>query len=346
MKEIQEMVNGFYNFREHPEVDCFQNLIFLLFDLNKLNVSNAWAIWPWEFQTKRHLVPNVFDDWLDIELTDPMSAERLLNLFSVGCTFKKNKYYEDLIGDFLNYLQNGIPVLIALDQYYVPYHYPHIYQKQHGLHTMLLCNLSKLQNEVYCVSAIPPFNGKIKLSEFYNALTSDYIHPWYVVLSFDMCKNPNRYDIWKKFKNDLYIVSNNLDTMESNVTVFYSSQILSIVKNIATFPVDTMQQKLIKFCSGVWGWHISRRGRLLTEFLQQSQCYIHPVLLNKSIQLVQEISRDWELAFRILFKAVTMKTHQFPLKSLFILSNIVQNEKKLCSVFLSESYLIKPWKID
>ena len=179
------------------KIDCLQNLLIMLCKQNHLNVEALYFLWPWEFLYK---VSN--DNKLSIDITDVIDSEKLYKYFHVD--FKQSFFEnpEELLKQVVILVKNGTPVIVSTDQFYIPYHYQHIFGFEHGLHSVLLYKINQ-NNTVSCVSSIPQFVGSIEYSKIKKAILSDSVKHWCATTSFNSCQSISMQSAWMKYRNKL-----------------------------------------------------------------------------------------------------------------------------------------------
>lgn len=83
--------------------------------------------------------------------------ERMKTLYNISLV---QKTFDLNITADIRKIVTDMPIIVNLDQYYVPHHYPHIFNKQHGRHSLLLLNFDQKQG-VFCLDTMPEYKGFI-----------------------------------------------------------------------------------------------------------------------------------------------------------------------------------------
>lgn len=294
------------------EVDCFQNLLLDYLRCFNVRTDELKFIWPFRF-VKKYNPQN--KNW-KIENEDAISLDRIRDMYNIQ--YKKEYFVRE--GNRLEvvrkYVDVGHPVFVCVDEYYIPYHYEHIFSKQHGVHTLLVTGIDLQNNIARVVSAIPYFKGNIPLKNLYNSLESKEVKQWFCILDMRYYANPD--DIAIKKNHDAFFEKAN------NTEIIYS-------KNIAEYLLTTNDNEIFKrieeLCIGNWGWKITKKGELLIDYLKKVSNGCKECI--DVADLIGEMNREWTIAFRLLFKSIYSKNINDINKAIDYLKNESQKEEVL-----------------
>ena len=231
------------------KIDCLQNLLIMLCQKNHLNIEALYFLWPWEFLCK-----NSGND-ISIDLTDVVNSEKLHDYFRVDFKQLFFESAEELLKQVDMILKNGRSVVVSTDQFYIPYHYQHIFGFEHGLHSILLCKINE-DETVSCISSIPQFIGSVEYSKIKQAMLSNSIKHWYAITSFDVCQPISMQKAWRKYRNKL----KRIVEKDYKSPICYTNEIYNFLSSIWDLSANELKDELVKICSGTWGWQISRKG--------------------------------------------------------------------------------------
>lgn len=269
-------------------IDCHQNLIMSILEANYLLAVKLGSAWPWRFY--------IDTDILEIRNTYLATDERLRQLYS----FSVRRFYlrEDSVLDGINeLLDQHIPLIVNVDQYYIQHHYPHIYLKKHGLHSILI--QAKLEDNYYSIiDCLPVFRGVMRADNLFLAMNQ-------------VPSNELRYQIQYLEKIDERPLSD-----KKVFELFFSSAYLPdlpekktySLRFLYTFLYDCLNNKdvyavLKKILSGIWAWEIGRKEPFTKAYLQTFGRSFFGDNLTEVCQKMDRINNTLMLSLRKMFKA-------------------------------------------
>ena len=230
------------------EIDCTQNLLASLLEYYGYNIFLCGARWPWEFEYKKN-----DKHWKEtvIKLTKNFSKKSLKEIYDINLIHNYFENSKDLLYELNRLIQNNKFVLVAVDQYYVPYHYNYIYKKKHGINTVLITGYDEKERTYVCTSAIPYYVGNIK-AEVIKECIDNLTTYWMAYLD-----KPENGDLDKeKYVNNLFL--KNMESLYTDFknnnpsSFFYSKDLFNVLKN------NTNEIMLKKLVEGDWCWKIDR----------------------------------------------------------------------------------------
>ena len=320
------------------EIDCFQNLQMMFLKHYNMEIRYLGAVWPWLFELK--YLSSLFENemWIDIQNKDCIDKKKLNELYGLSQETFSFKNMDSIWMEICNLLDHNIPVLVGMDGFYVSYHYPHIYKKQHGLHTTMVVGYDKLTQDIFCVSEIPKFKGVIPFGEFVNGVKSDKINvnknPWYtIILNKENIQNPDESLVWQNFileldklKLDELVIDKDM-IMPQTVGLM---DVIEILRKLILIEDDSeLSKKIEVMCRGAWGWHIDRRGNLLIQYLKMHYVKSNFSNWGKCIQLIELGNKNWVAAYRWLHKGIYGNTRTMLLRAIDKLLMNIKVEKEI-----------------
>lgn len=119
-----------------PRLDCYQNCVATLLRAQGENIVYLGACWPWEFvvhaksDTARSL-----NDYV-LRNTKCVKADVLKRFYGIYLR-RSHAKGEALLRELHEGTRMKTPLIVNVDEFYMPYHFQHVYRKQHGVHTIL-----------------------------------------------------------------------------------------------------------------------------------------------------------------------------------------------------------------
>ena len=320
------------------ELDCYQNLLVTLVSYYKYDVKYLGAIWPWQYVLLSQ--QNEFENSI-LRLRNVICAsyERLKQFYGIKVNIVNYDDYSDAWEQIKAYLDKSIPVIVEVDQYYVHYHFPYIYKKQHGIYFVLLTGYNDSCTEAYCVDAIPYYKGMISVNELIEGMRSSAVDKKFYILDLPA----NKVDCGEDF-----VYSNLLDSLNqiklsrsSSVSevklqkrIMLANDIICHINDWLIKKDDVELKEFIKIlCDGTWGWEVERIGKWFAAYVQMP--YVRSVFAGweECVDLVSKNNYDWMVAFRLLFKGGQSKTRDMTYRALEKLTDIELREQRIISLF-------------
>lgn len=286
-----------------PELDCLQNLYASLLQAHGLEVRYLGAIWPWEF---RYIGDH---KKYQIENTRCVTQKRLKTLYGVDLLRYKPETTEMMWEEIQQLLKQGIAVVAEIDQYYVPYHYPYIYQKKHGVHFVLLLGYNSKTDVLDCIDTIPKYKGTLRREEFLDGIKSNG-RLWYSVIQFPQeNRQIGEKVVWQNFHVSIMGLNRKYNTqmeIQKVYTSFFISRLKYVLEDRES---QTLLQELVYMCNGTWGWEVDRKGNWLIEYIRitgkkKNTCF------NELAELIRRNNQNWTLVFRLLFRESKRKPRE------------------------------------
>lgn len=303
-------------------VDCYQNMILTVLDFWRCNIKLIGAQWPWTYYIKDEYTDNPIVK--NKYLIDKQKLKDIYNLDLEKVKLKNDKV--QIMEDILHYL-DICPIIINIDQYMVPYHYPHIYGKQHGPHSLMLYGYEKRKQVFRCVDSIPKFKGEIPVDTIIEGMQS---FPGEVggklSISFIrdcthmFCKDIT--DVLKFFVHSLLIPEN--DYIGS---VEHIRNILCIQRQM--LPDDSFFNWAVQFCKGTWIWEADHNGNFFVYFLE---CVRDETMVQDFAPIIEKASKlnlDINITFKKLYKAIFTRRISAIDDVLLQLENCIKAEENL-----------------
>jgi len=292
------------------ELDCAQNLYVTLIKFQGYEERYLGAVWPWEFILNSPEVDSI-DKWKVIRITNSkcVNQERLEKLYKARLIY----YYPDSVDEMWEKIKDSldrqVPVIAAVDQYYAHYHYPYIYKKQHGFHAVMPLCYDDNNMEIYCVSSVPRYKGTITYEEFTEGIKGCGVL-WYAGLDFkDKPYRVDEEEVWNGFRNlveDIKLRYENYCGKRNDSTgIIYTPDMINMLEELRFIKDDDrLLEEVDLFCDGLWGWSVGRKGKWLSEYLKMPFVKSGNNSWEECIELIEQNSRDWMLAYRVLFKGL------------------------------------------
>lgn len=335
------IINEFTNIEPYTELelDCYQNLLVSLISYYKYDIRNLGAIWPWQFVMWLPIPVDNYDE-IRMSSTECVIPERLKYLYNIEM---KVSYLDNAGLRWAATKRNiaqGIPVIVGFDQYYAPYHYPHIYQKQHGDHAVLVIGYDDAGRQVSLVSAIPKYKGTMPYEVFFKGIHGA-LEPACITLSFGETKSTlNRFEIWAGFIDLVNQIKQSYQEpwKPASNEYSYTPAIKRALEQVARLDDDQIIRILSKFCDGTWGWHIHRKCQWTIRFLLKYRELFVERDLQNIVNYFEENNREWELVFRFLFKVLQSRKRSILDNVINRLKIIEQRETELLDTLIETNY--------
>lgn len=294
------------------EIDCFQNLLFSYLDHFKADTQLMKINWPWKFKKRTNKAAPHLITW---ELCDAVNLTKINDFYGNQgelIYFSDNENRSEILNECLK--KYGA-VFVCVNEYYVPYHFKHIFEKQHGLHTLLVTDINMKNGTVECVSSIPKFKGNIPLDYFEKAVSSQNVKEWYAFF---------RSNIFKKGSNISYndILRAELQFDVSSSDIIYTSDVLNYLKE-----TNGDLESLEYMCQGTWGWKITAKGNLLIDFFKNVDMFGKES--DYICECIEKINYSWNKGFKLLFKYLCSKQMTFFTRAIEYIEETCEKEKKL-----------------
>lgn len=315
------------------EIDCFHNLMITLLEHHGFETKYVGAVWPWQFEIIKP--ENNDGPWVKIENAECMDEAKLKDYYGLDLNICWNDKTGEALKVVRDLLDNNIPVFAGLDQYYVHYHYPHIYGKVHGMHTTLVVGYNEAAEELYCISEIPRYKGTMSIKEFEKAVQGNK-GLWYATLPItEGAHNPDEAVVWERFLAE--VKEKKVSFRKTGFTgnkSGYTCDMVDIIKELSCIEDDgELLKKAEVLCDGVWGWHVDRRGLILKEYLRMP--YVRSVFPHweKCINLIDMANKNWIIAYRSIFKGLNNGIRPMVLRAIEKLTANLAIEEEIQALF-------------
>lgn len=267
------------------EVDCFQNLLISYLELYNADTNFLKICWPWKFESSFIEKNNKY--YMTLNQYESISLKRISDIYhNEGIQVYFNN--ENRILALIEHIKRYQAVFVCVDEYYIPYHYNHIFEKQHGLHTLLVTNIDLQKKIVQCVSSIPFFRGSVPLDLFEKAIYSPEIKEWFVYFKSHKFAN---------HLNSTYkeIIQKEFALVKLSDKIIYTKDFLNYLRGI-----DFNDCDIDFLCKGTWGWKITAKGNLMIDVIKE----IRPFNKNhfEIIDSIEQINLNWSKGYKLLFK--------------------------------------------
>jgi hypothetical protein len=309
------------------ELDCVQNLFATLLMNYGFELRYLGAAWPWEFNW------NAKDQemWKPLRLmaSKCVSKERMMSLYHASAVYHYPGSESEVMNYILEYSRRHIPVIVCVDQFYVPYHYPYIYQQRHGLHTTMITGEGKTADSFTCISAIPVYQGDYSMTDLKQGIAACNVK-WLSVLECkDMGQAAKEGDVYQEFITRLTQVRQNYEESAAVSGKCYAPWIICILQELLQQKdIEEIRRELELICDGTWGWTVDRKGAWLNSYLAMTEVKARNSSVMETLPLVEANSNNWMVAYRLLFKASQSKDVRKPIiKAIEKLQIIVEQEK-------------------
>lgn len=228
------------------KLDCYQNMPVTLLHHYGYDVDLLGAVLPWRYYFRKQT--NEITNWY-------IASDNIVaSLY--GCHINRRKFSSGKIYDTLLQETAERPVIVNVDQYYVPHHYVHIYRKQHGQHSLIINGYDESERAFYCVDAFPQYTGKISCDELITGIMNfpyDYLKLEYSFIVKVEDLPEKRDEIFLSFLSSVNAYKNSPEDR-----VFSNAAIISILDSINTKDDELFFHKLQDVFRGNWIWELDR----------------------------------------------------------------------------------------
>lgn len=321
---------------DYLKLDCFQNLVVTLLQHYQLPVEYLGTMWPWTFQ----VVPEMDEEdnllSYHVENAECATSQHIKEIYNADLVTEEIQDGSFVLEKVKKFIDQKVPVIVGIDQFYVPYHYPYIYHKLHGPHSIIVTTYESSKEEVECVDAIPRYKGTIPYSEFEEGVKQKE-RPWHSILLMpeeEFVLEEER--IWNVFLDSVHNVRNNYEA--GKYEICYAPAIRKIITSIVNNPEKEKQiYSLKQLCEGVWLWEIGRKPEWLVAYLKTPYVQHNYNKWQEVIELIEANNKDWQLASKFLFMATKKKENSgFLERVLGYFDVIIDREKGIMNLLLKE----------
>jgi len=310
--------NSFFDFNTNSEIklDCYQNCLLNLLELFKFDITFLGAQWPWSFYIKEDkfgIAPVIRNKYM---------AEKSIieKIYGISVIRKKIDSSEAVLIKKIKEKIKVCPVIINVDEYMVTHHYFHIYNKQHGPHSLLLYDYNYFTDSFKCIDSFPDFKGEIKkdkvISGFYSypeEAGGKYILTYFKITQF---KDINEKKIFEEF-----CISLKEKEKENYKSLTSLVEIINIqINNLNT---NELLEWLNSFTKGSWIWEIERNAFLTIKYL--NRIGINQEIINE----IEEINLRLNKTMKKMYKLIVSRKISFLANIMTDLEKIVESEDKI-----------------
>lgn len=316
------------------KLDCFQNLIITMLNYYNVNIDFLGATWPWLFEK----------DYVNKEVAIVnkiiCNNERMKTLYNISLV---QKTFDLNITADIRKIVTDMPIIVNLDQYYVPHHYPHIFNKQHGRHSLLLLNFDQNQG-VFCLDTMPEYKGFIDCESLAMGIKSfpyKFGHLKYCWLESEKINYKSDQETLFIYFSQLLKATYEINNLSSHKSDLGLKNILNIVKEMDEDGEIKLNKLLDRLLQGTWIWEVNRSPNWLIKYLKTD--YVTKMLGTNNIEATTEriadVNNKVALAFKVLYKYLVSKRISDFVKGKQLLINAQREENELLQ------YLIELVKI-
>ena len=247
VNEIKKVIDNSRAIQPYTEMklDCYQNLLVTLLNHYGCNIELLGSILPWLFEDKnpnngKHKITN------QVVATD----KRIEELF--GYKVVRKYFSPDNILEKIAEEIEVNPIIVNVDQYYVPHHYIHIYKKKHGQHSLLLIGKEE-SGSIICVDTFPEYYGPISSESLKEGIEN--FPSLHVLFQYSLLSKQNNLKVKNlgEIFDDFILSAKKVECEASNEKNFSISYILlEVLKNLNTLSEDDFFHWLNSFCEGTW----------------------------------------------------------------------------------------------
>ena len=280
------------------KLDCYQNMLVTLLHHCGCNVSLLGAVLPWRFY-RRQKTGEIANYYI-------ANDKAVTSLF--GYKVMRKKFDERGLTETLMTEIKKRPIIVNVDQYYVPHHYVHIYGKQHGQHSLILIGYSEDDNCYFCIGVLPEYKGSIPKNELESGIKN---FPYeYNKLEYSYIENHNIpvMDNKRIFQNFVESTDSFLNPMDNNI--FSNRAIINIFENICHESDETLFVIINSLLKGTWIWELDRVANWTISYLCSD--YIKNILNDEKIDilisLIEKCNTVVVSAYRVIYKSTLNKS--------------------------------------
>lgn len=293
-------------------IDCKQGLYLSLLKCLEVNTSYTGARWPWIFYYKPRI--DSFDIKANklIDIVNLLRKDSIKNLFNVDLEYHYFNDYKDVMKYIQDNISNNNPVIVNTDQYYISYHYEHIYLHKHGLHATLLMGYDDDKEEYCCFSTTPEYKGIISYDDLGKSISNSDVL-WCALLkkSNEAYIEKNDEIVFEDFQENIRKVSieynsDNQRNLEPNIQI-YTKNILSVFSECVDSDDDKTYENFKGLCDGRWGWEINVNVSLFEKYMLTDYVSKQYENISGILRTVKDYKPKWDLAFRKMFKMLRKK---------------------------------------
>ena len=316
------------------KLDCFQNLIITILNYYNVNIDFLGATWPWLFEK----------DYVNKEVAIVnkiiCNNERMKTLYNISLV---QKTFDLNITADIRKIVADMPIIVNLDHYYVPHHYPHIFNKQHGRHSLLLLNFDQKQG-VFCLDTMPEYKGFIDCESLAMGIKSfpyKFGYLKYCWLESEKINYKSDQETLFIYFSQLLKATYEINNLSSHKSDLGLKNILNIVKEMDEDGEIKLNESLDRLLQGTWIWEVNRSPNWLIKYLKTD--YVTKMLGTNNIEATTEriadVNNKVALAFKVLYKYLVSKRISDFVKGKQLLINAQREENELLQ------YLIELVKI-
>jgi hypothetical protein len=271
-------------------VDCFQNLVLILLHAFGTDICVFGSTWPWVFYKTSGPDSIIFKYFVSQRSIRDLAGYELIE--------------SDITGDINDFIVNEVKeheIIVNVDQYYVKHHYPDIYLKTHGPHSLLLLRHDENKSAFYGMGVIPQFKGWFEKDEIVTGIESFPRDN----AGYMKCYRLKKIQDWvmptKDEIKNLFLESMVTDLSYENMEVLKLQDIFNTFEMIYT-------NKDVDYLNNItkerWFWEIDRLGHILTFYLSSDN--YSPIVSvrdrQQMVSLINELSNKLVVSFRKIYK--------------------------------------------
>lgn len=301
-----------------PNINCYQNLLLANLQQYGFNIDLFSAIWPWSFKIENNNLDFPFIN--NIKVVTKEKLKRLLNI---------DLLQEDVRNGIEKINISTYPAIVYVDQYYIPFHYPHIYQKVHGPHNLLL-----IKQEEYgfvCYDTLPSYYGIIEKECLFESIENyPYSIRKYVYERFEIsnAQEASMSSVISEFKSLLFQVnmgfqSNKIDASKGFITSKEFFTLIEIKKN--SLSKEDYLVWMSNVFESIWVWEFNRLPAVLKNIL--NHCL--SVKQGDVFLLIDKIRDTYDNIFKNYIKGLMKRDIDTIEKANTIFKMNIETERKL-----------------
>lgn len=303
------------------KLDCYQNMLVTILANEGCDLNLLGAMLPWRYY-RRGVSGEIANCYIasDSTVEEVYGYEVRRQIFQLG----------SIVENLIDALSNG-PVIVNVDQFYIPHHYVHIYQKQHGQHSLLITGYNKQKNIFYCVDAFPQYTGEISCGVLETAIKNfpfEYVKMEYSTVAQIERVVKSTDEILKGF-----VKSSRAYREYEDKGVFSNRAILELFDEIATLSDLCFYEELNSVCSGTWIWEMDRTVHWTISYINTE--YVRKVYGDENIKLLEKLLLQCNAicvgAYRLIYKSLVSKSRK----------NFWQGHDKLKEAILVQNEICK-----
>lgn len=305
------------------KIDCFQNLILSLINQAGVDLRLLGCMWPWIFyKFDKNEIKNHFY----------INNEMLKNLF--GYALKKDVITGDLVKHLADKSKTH-PLIVNVDQFYIRHHYPDIYQKRHGEHSLMILDYEESSQLAQVVGVMPDFKGVLDFKELEIAIKSyaDYFErpPEFYFLEKISDPSTNEADsfAFNCFMKSLNMILINTDT-QLKVDVMDLVEMCHLFNNSKN-ALQNQNSCYTLLSKSRWYWEIDRPGIMFMAYMETNSFKRNmiPDNLQEIYLMTKDINKNISNSLKLIYKAFVSTNEKLFKERIDALTDVIYMEEKL-----------------